>query len=163
MGHMKAMRLAALIYGTVTMLLAGCAVTTSRVPVAHIGHGAILMGAFGEPVGQEITIGGHKLAQSECRGPLQEGSFRVDAVDGKKLHASVVLLVRGIGEWQEGASATLRGYEVATVRFETINDTNYGPDDSRFKPRQSVWMFFEPLEVIQPKSLKIGKEVWSFY
>ncbi len=75
----------------------------------------------------------------------------------------MTIRVRGISEWPDDTVATVRGYEVGTIRFEHIDDANYAPDDPRFTPHQVVWMHFEPSRVIEPKSLKIGDERWSFY
>jgi len=162
LGQVDAMRTQVLIIGVLSVLLAGCTSTTSRVSVADIGRRAIVIGGLERPVGQEITIHGHKLSLAERNGPLEEGSFLVDAVDGQNVGGRVVVRVRGIHDWPGGTAATIRGYEVGTIRFERIEDANYGPDDPRFKPHQVIWMFFEPVEVVEPKMLKIGGEVWSF-
>lgn len=142
------------------MLCVGCAATNSRVPVADIGRGTIVLGGLGRPVGQEVSIHGHKLG----RHPMQSaGAFLVDLVDGQKLGHPVTIYGRGISEWPDDTEATVRGYEVATIRFEHIDDANYGPDDPRFRPHQVAWLHFEPSEVVEPKRLKIGDARWSFY
>jgi hypothetical protein len=160
---MSVTRIPALVVAISAFLLAGCAATKSRVPVSDIGRRTIVFGGLGHPVGEELTIHGQKISEAHRNGPLEEGSFLVDTVDGQKLDVPVVVRVRGIHEWPGDTIATIRGYEVGTIRFEHIDDANYGPDDPRFKPHQVIWMFFEPQDVVQPKSLKIGDEVWSFY
>lgn len=157
------MRIQVVFLGVLSVLLAGCASNTSHFSVADIGTRAIVIGVLGWPVGQEITIHGHKLSLAERNGPLEKGSFLVDAVDGQKLGARVVIRVRGIQEWPVGTAATIRGYEVGTIRFERIEDANYGLDNPRFKPHQVIWMFFEPVQIVEPKALKLGGEAWSFY
>jgi hypothetical protein len=159
---MTVTRIPILFFVVVALLLTGCAARRSRFPVTDVGRKMIILGGLLRPVGQEVTIHGHKMSEAHHNGPLEAGSFFVDAVDGEKLDHPVVLRVRGIHEWRGDTEATIRGYEVGTLRFEHIEDANYGPDDPRFTPHQVMWMHFEPQAVTQPKSLKIGDEKWSF-
>ena len=82
--------------------------------------------------------------------------FRVDTVNGEKLESPTVVNVRGTDKWPSNTEATIRGYEAGDIRFEHIDDANYGPDDPRFKTHQVIWMSFEGVEVVKPTNLKLG-------
>jgi hypothetical protein len=90
-------------------------------------------------------------------------SFIVDSVDGQVLAKPVVICVTGCSSWPETAVATIRGHEVAVIRFEDIDDANYGPDDSRFKAHQINILFFKPTEIVEPKTLSFQYETGSYY
>jgi hypothetical protein len=132
-------------------LLAGCVATKSRVPASDIGSQTIVLGRLGRPVGMGVTIHGHKLPRALKR---DTRSFFVDSVDGQKLDSPRVLMVRGIEEWPDNTEATISGYEVGVIQFgfERVS----GPPDQQ--SRQIMIMSFEPLEIIEPKTLKIGDE-----
>jgi len=141
-------------------LFAGCTTSAHRVPAVTIGRNTILMGCLGHQVGEEITIHGRKSPYH----PMQAAtSFDVDTVDGLKLDSPVTICVSGSGRWPQNTVATIRGHEVAVIRFEDIYDANYGPDDPRFKPHQIIILFFEPTEIVEPKALSLENERGSYY
>ncbi len=94
---------------------------------------------------------------------LDERSFVVDTVDGRTLDTPVVICVSGCGAWPDDTAATIRGHEVAVIRFEDIDDANYGTDDPRFKPHQIIILFFKTTAVVEPKTLSIENETGSYY
>jgi hypothetical protein len=142
-----------LIIAALAFMLAGCVANKSLVASSDIGRRTVILGDLGRPIGEEVTIHGRTQTPNIYNGGA---SFLVDSVDGQKLERSVALNVRGITGWVVGTEATIRGYEVGDIRFEHIDDLNFGPDDPRFKTHQVIWMSFEPLEIIAPKNLKIG-------
>jgi|SRR5579859_4629236 len=151
------------IFAALLFLVSGCAAERARVPVTDVGVRVLIVGRLSRPIGEEVVVQGHKLSEHERNGPLEAGSFLVASVGGERLAHPVIIRVRGIDAWRESTEATIRGYEVGTVRFERLDDANFGPDDPRFTPHQVMWMHFEPLEIVKPKNLKIAKEAWSFY
>lgn len=150
---MSVIRIPILTLAVFALLLAGCAATKQRIPLADVGSRTVILGCLGRPIGEEITIHGYKepprpMQGSEC--------FRVDTVNGERVERPTVINVRGIREWPSKTESTIRGYEAGDIRFEHITDANYGPDDPRFKTHQLIWMSFEGVEVIKPANLKLG-------
>src|SRR6266850_6204472 len=149
---MSVARISVSILVTFTFLLASCASNRSRVPLVDIGRKTVVLGCLGRPIGEEVTIHGHKepprpMSSLDC--------FLVDTVNGEKLINPTVINVRGTDKWPSNAEATIRGYEAGDIRFEHIGDSNYGFDDPRFKTHQVIWMTFEGVEVVQPANLKL--------
>jgi hypothetical protein len=149
---MSVMRISVLILATFAFLLAGCVASKSRVPLADIGRKMVILGRLGRPIGEEVTIHGHKEPPRPMTGA---DCFRVDTVNGERLENPTVVNVRGTDKWPSNAEATIRGYEAGDIRFEHIDDLNYGPDDPRFKTHQVIWMNFEGVEVVKPANLKL--------
>ena len=141
-------------------LLAGCTTSARRVSAVTIGRQTIVMGCLGHQVGQEITIHGHK---SVPRHMQDARSFVVDSVDGRTLDKPVVMRVSGSSAWPGNTVATIRGHEVAVIRFEDIDDANYGPDDPRFRPHQIIILFFSSTEIVEPKTLSLANENGLYY
>jgi hypothetical protein len=154
------MRLIFFLLPAFALLFASCTTSTHRVSAITIDQQTIIMGCLGHQVGQEITIHGHKSLYH----PMQDArSFDVDTVDGRALKTPVVIRVSGCGAWPDNTVATIRGHEVAVIRFEDIADANYGPDDPRFKPHQIIILFFKPTEIVEPKSLSLKNETGYYY
>ncbi|HVS70332.1 MAG TPA: hypothetical protein VHQ47_03665 [Phycisphaerae bacterium] len=134
--------------------LIGCAGSAGRRMViggSRIGNDVVVVGDLGVPVGQEITIEGHKQAD----GPLAD-MFWVDTVDGKRLPGARGVEVVGIGGWRDGTVARLRGREVGTLRYVQLGDTNVGPDPNGWKGAyQRLFLRFEVSEVIAPAGITL--------
>jgi hypothetical protein len=148
---MRIMRTRFLIVAIASSLLAGCAATKSLVLASDVGNQTVVLGWLGRPIGTELAIHGHKLPWEVKSDPR---AFLVDSVDGQKLARPVALFVRGIQAWPDNAEATIRGQEVGVIEFGYAFASG-PPDEPR---RQIVNMSFEPLEVIEPKNLKLGDE-----
>ena len=140
-----------LLFAMFACVLVGCTTTKSRVSAYDVGSQTIILGRLGQPVGAELTIHGHKFPRELKR---DARSFYVDSVDGQKLGHPIVILVRGVQEWPDNIEATIRGYEVGVIQsgFEFVS----GPPDQQL--RQIINLSFEPLDIIEPKNLKIGDE-----
>jgi hypothetical protein len=154
------MRILHFILSAFALLFAGCTAPVHRVSAVSIGQQTIIMGCLGHQVGQEIIIHGHKHPH---RSMLDGRSFVVDTVEGRALDRPVVIRVSGCSAWPDDTVATIRGHEVAVIRFEDIDDANYGPDDPRFKPHQIIILLFKPTEIVEPKTLSLENETGSYY
>jgi len=117
-------------------------------PARDIGNTTIILGKFGRPIGEQVTVQGVKRRN----GPLTN-AFRVESVNGKL--QKVIIYIRGIEAWPEGTPATLRGYEVGTLRFLTDRETNLPPDIT-FPPHQKLFLSFQVDEIVEPKDLKLA-------
>jgi hypothetical protein len=137
------------------LLLIGAEPVTrpSTIPCEKIGNGVVILGELGLPVGQACTVTGVKKAV----GPLPE-MFTVETIDGKAAPHDLRIQVNGLAKWPDGAKATLRGYEVGTLRFQGLDGTNYsGADDPRYKgPHQRLLLHFEVTELVEPRGLKLA-------
>lgn len=124
----------------------------SQIARPDIGDSVIIVGDLGLPVGQETTITGIKKAN----GPLQD-MFTVEAIDGVAAPKRLRIRVDGIGNWTDGTRATLRGYEIGTLRFLHLDETNFGPNDDRWTgPYQKLFLSFHVSEVTAPKGLEVS-------
>jgi len=124
-----------------------------QVPLSDIGSRTVILGHLGLPIGEEVTIHGHKPAPVS----MAWYNFEVDTLNGEVLKHPVKIVVRGIEKWPTNTLATIRGYEAGDIRFEHNNDGNWGgAADLRFKTHQIIWMNFEGVEVVEPKNLKLG-------
>ncbi|SRR6266705_5440510 len=124
-----------------------------QIPLSDIGQRTVILGALGRPIGEEVTIHGHKWATPH----MGAFNFQVDTLNGELLKRSVNIMVRGIEKWPDNTEATIRGYEAGDIRFEHNNDGNWGgADDTRFRTHQIIWMSFEGVEVVKPTNLKLG-------
>ena len=123
----------------------------TAVSCSEIGRTILIQGELGKPVGSEITITGEKRAN----GPFAD-DFWVETVDGKALKKGIT--VPGIETWPDGTKATLRGYEEGKLRYLHLDETNFGPHDSRWHgPYQTLFMTFRVIKVIAPTGLRIEK------
>ena len=137
------------------LLLLGAESTPRPTTVAgqDIGRRVVILGELGLPVGQDATIAGVKK-------PVAPGlNFIVESIDGKPAPKGLRIRVDGIGKWPDGTKATLRGNEIGTLRFVHLDETNYGPDDDRWKgPHQVLLLSFHVSEVVAPKDLEVTSE-----
>jgi hypothetical protein len=122
----------------------------AQLQAGEIGNRTIILGYLGHPIGEELTIHGKKLTHL----PLIE--FRVDTVNDKKLERTMGITIDGIDQWPDGTEATMRGYEVGEIRYQHMEDGNYGPDDPRFRSRQMIFLSFRPTKLLEPNGLKIA-------
>jgi len=140
------------------LLLIGAEPTTrpTRVPCERIGESVIILGKLGLPVGEVSTIAGVKKAG----GPGADIMFTVETIDGKAAPQGLRIQVDGVANWPFGTKATLRGYEVGTLRLQGLDGTNYtGADDPRYKgPRQMLRLDFKVNEVVEPRGLKLAPQ-----
>jgi hypothetical protein len=147
-------KLKAILLCSAMALLLAANPSTRPTPIQgdSIGADVVVLGQLGVPVGQEVTIGGHKKAV----GPFPD-MFSVDTIDGKNAPAGIRLEVAGVGAWPDGTAATLKGCEVGTLRYLQLSETNFGPDDDRWKgPHQQLFLKFEASEVVKPANLKLS-------
>ena len=149
------MRISIITSTLLAMLVSGCVATktSSLVPAADVGDRITILGDLRRPIGDEMTIHGYKFRN----GPYNN-CFQVDTVDGKRTDTSRYVVIPGIGDWPEKTVATIHGYEVGTIEILGPDDSNFAPGDSRYKRRQSVFMTFRALEIVEPKTLKLGDE-----
>ena len=136
-----------------TVLLVAATPATRPTPIKaeRIGDDTVVLGQLGVPVGQEVTIRGHKrrLGPIACM-------FSVDTIDGKAAPIATRVEVAGVGTWPDGTAATLKGCEVGTLRYLHLWETNFGPEDDRWKgPHQELFLTFEVSEVVEPATLKL--------
>jgi hypothetical protein len=99
-----------------------------RLSYTKIGSSILIEGDLGQPVGAEVEIQGFKRQN----GPLANW-FWVESIDGKRLDSKRGIQVNGISTWKDGTKATLLGPETGILKFRALNETNYGPDDPRWK------------------------------
>jgi hypothetical protein len=127
-------------------LMTGCAAIKSQIPVSGIGRQAVILGELGRPIGEEVTIHGHKESPTMLNGVH---SFFVDILNGHKLEHPIGIDVDGIRGWPNNTEATIRGYEVGVILFEHAGDDNIAASagDTTFKPYQVISMSFKPLEI----------------
>ena len=125
-------------------------VPAAKVKASEIGNGIIILGDLGHPIGEDLTIHGTKTTN----GPGIE--FRVDKVNNQILDRSMGITIDGIDQWPDGTEATMRGYEVGTIRYLHLEDTNFGSNDPRYKLHQTIFLSFRPTKILEPKGLKIA-------
>ena len=127
---------------------------TQRLSFTKIGSSILIDGDLGHPVGEEMKIQGVKNAN----GPLSNW-FWVESIDGKPLDSKLGILVNGISIWKDGTRATLIGHETGILKFRSLNETNYGEDDPRWKgPYQVIDLTFEVDRIIEPLGLRLDKK-----
>lgn len=120
----------------------------------EIGSTILIEGNLGCPVGTEIKIQGVKNAN----GPLSNW-FWIESIDGKQLDSKLGILVNGISKWKDGTKVTLIGHETGILKFRTLNETNYGKDDPRWKgPYQVIDLTFVVERIVEPSWLRLDKE-----
>lgn len=151
------MRSLSFVFVVCTSLLLGCAKPHRNIPLTEIGGRSIVFGLLGRPIGEELTIHGRTQEGSVYNGG---NNFLVDRVNGKILDRRIGLNISGIDHWPKGTEATIRGCEDAEIRYEHIDDGNWGPDDPRFKPRQIILMSFDAIAV-RPPNLEF-KKIYDF-
>lgn len=119
------------------IILPAGAAEKQTLPADSVGKDIEIVGALGVPVGKVVKVKGRK-ASSVTVGNL----FEVTSVDGKA--AKVVVTVEGIEDWPDGTEAELVGSEEGTLKFLTLEMTNYGPNDPRWKgPHQQIFLTFK--------------------
>lgn len=125
-----------------------------RLSYTKIGSSILIEGNLGLPVGAVVEIQGFK----ETNGPLPNW-FWVESIDGKQLDSKRGIQVNGVSKWRDGTRATLSGHETGILKFLTLKETNYGPDDSRWNgPHQVIHLTFEVDRVVEPKGLVVERE-----
>jgi len=125
-----------------------------RISYTKIGSSILIEGDLGQPVGAEVEIQGFK----ETNGPLANW-FWVESIDGKRLDSKRGIQVNGVSKWKDGTRATLSGHETGILKFLALNETNYGPNDSRWNgPHQIIHLRFEVDRVVEPKELGVERE-----
>lgn len=125
-----------------------------RLSYTKIGSSILIDGDLGKPVGAEVEIQGFKMKN----GPLSNW-FWVESIDGKRLDSKRGIQVDGISKWRDGTRATLSGHENGVLRFLTLDETNYGPSDSRWSgPHQVIHLTFEVDSVVEPKGLDVERK-----
>lgn len=125
-----------------------------RFSYTKIGSSILIEGDLGQPVGAMVEIQGFK----EANGPLANW-FWVESIDGKRLDSKCGIQVKGVSKWRDGTRATLSGRETGILKFLTLNETNYGPDDSRWNgPHQVIHLMFAVDRVVEPKGLVVERE-----
>jgi len=78
-----------------------------EVPAKEIGGKFVIVGDLGKPLGTFMTIGG-----VGGKPMMMDGApFLADALDGQKLHGTILIGVRRGAEIKEGGRYVLRGYE----------------------------------------------------
>ena len=111
-------------------------------PADSIGKEIEIVGALGVPVGKVVTIKGRKTSNFTV-GNL----FEVTSLDGKA--TKLVVIVDGIEDWPDGTDAELVGFEEGTLKFLTLEMTNYGPNDPRWKgPYQKLFLTFKIKKIV---------------
>ncbi|MFM9061684.1 MAG: hypothetical protein ACKOOI_01415 [Pirellula sp.] len=125
-----------------------------RFSYTKIGSSILIEGDLGQPVGAMVEIQGFK----EAHGPLANW-FWVESIDGKRLDSKRGIQVNGVSKWRDGTRATLSGHETGIFKFLSLNETNYGPDDSRWNgPHQVIHLTFEVDRVVEPTGLGVERE-----
>ena len=125
-----------------------------RLSYTKIGSSILIEGDLGQPVGAVVEVQGFK----ETNGPLANW-FWVESIDGKRLDSKRGIQVNGVSKWRDGTRATLSGHETGILKFLALNETNYGPDDSRWNgPHQVIHLTFEVDRVVEPKGLGVERE-----
>ena len=120
-------------------------------PAASVGKDIEIVGTLGVPVGKVVTIKGHKTS-----GVTVGNLFEVTSLDGKA--AKLVVTVEGIDDWPDGTEAQLVGSEEGTLKFLTLEMTNYGPNDPRWKgPYQKLFLSFKVKKIVSPANLALKK------
>jgi hypothetical protein len=157
----------AIVYATLTAVLFCCAAVlvagavspgpskaAQRLPYNEIGNTVLIDGDLGRPVGSVVRIQGYKQAN----GPLANW-FWVERIDGKPLETTRGVLVSGISNWKDGTKATLTGYEIGILKFRSLKETNFGPDDPRWHgPHQVLDLTFEVERVEEPSELILDRK-----
>lgn len=129
----------------------GFAEEKEAVEASDIGDRLEIIGDLGVPVGTTVTITGRK----QRNGPLAN-LFWVETIDGKK--TKIGIQIDGISHWPDGTKATLSGAEVGTLKFLTLEMTNFRPNDPRWKgPHQQLFLGFEVNEIVSPANLTLKK------
>jgi hypothetical protein len=123
-----------------------------RISAGEIIGKYVITGALGVPIGEEVTIHGHKTRPA---GPDSGTEFLVDTINGNKLQPPAEVGIRGIEKWRYDQEATIRGYEIGTIRFLHAEDTNISPRE-KFTPRQVLLLNFRAIEVLGQANLKLG-------
>ena len=132
------------------MLALGAKSVLNNIKATDIGDKFLVIGDSGYPLGQEITIRGHKTNAG-----LGDNNFDVEAIDGKK--QSLIIEVDGIQSWPDKTGATLRGYEEGYIRYLNVKDTQL-PNGAHFTPRQRIFVGFHANKVVEPTDLKLSAE-----
>lgn len=145
---------AASIGGALLLLLLGVSWAEEKQEILAnaVGTKVVIIGNLGVPVGKVVTIAGSKVRE----GP-GDRQFRVTSVDGQKINMRIE--VEGIKNWPDGTEATLKGAEVGTLKMLTLEMTNYGPNDPRWKgAQQHLFLEFKVEKIVTPIHLRLDKD-----
>jgi hypothetical protein len=135
------------LFASLAALAAKSAIT--KIAAKEVGNSVLVIGNLGHPLGEEITIKGHKTENGKG-----DNCFDVEVVNGEKYQ--VLIDVSGIESWPNKTAATLRGYEEGYIRFLQEKETGTSSTE-KFTSHQEAFVDFHVNSVIEPASLKLDK------